>query len=266
MSKVWLITGSSRGLGRTIAELALAAGDQVLASTRTPERLQEVVDRYGDQIRTVQGDVTRPSAARKAVQTALDAFDRIDVVVNAARSAEPTVEDFSVETFRVPMDTNLFGFAYLIEAVWPVLRQQGSEHIIEIPPAGSRIPTLGLSPYHMSKDAVENFTVEVAREVAPYGIKVTIVETGACNPRHNRSESFVPVVGQRDSESTANPPERAHAHDGHEPNETGSVARLILSIAGTAEPPLRLLGGSEVCQHVADAGQALAALKTKWRN
>jgi NADP-dependent 3-hydroxy acid dehydrogenase YdfG len=90
--KVWLITGSSGGVGRTIVEAALAAGDQVLATSREPVRLQDLVHRYGSRIRTEQHDVRNASAAATAVQVALDAFDRIDVVVNAARSADLTVE------------------------------------------------------------------------------------------------------------------------------------------------------------------------------
>jgi NAD(P)-dependent dehydrogenase (short-subunit alcohol dehydrogenase family) len=110
MSKVWLINGASRGPGRNIAEAALAGGDHVVATARKPERFYELVERYGGRIRTGQQDVRDPSAAETAVQTAVDAFGRIDVVVDAARSAEPAVEDFEVDTFRVPVETNLFGF------------------------------------------------------------------------------------------------------------------------------------------------------------
>src|SRR6266481_3580093 len=134
MPKVWLITGSSGSLGRTIAEAALAAGDKVLATAREPARLQDLVHCYGSRIRTVQHDIRNASVAATAVQIAVDAFDRLDVVVNAARSAGPAVEDFSVESFRVPIETNLFGFAYLIDAT-PILRQQRSGHIWE--PAGN---------------------------------------------------------------------------------------------------------------------------------
>ncbi len=131
MPKVWLITGSSGSLGRTIAEAALAAGDKLLATAREPARLQDLVHCYGSRIRTVQHDVRNASVAATAVQIAVDAFDRLDVVVNAARSADPAVEDFSVESFRVPIETNLFGFAYLIDATLPILRQQRSGHIWE---------------------------------------------------------------------------------------------------------------------------------------
>jgi len=156
MPKVWLITGSSGSLGRTIAEAALAAGDKVLATAREPARLQDLVHCYGSRIRTVQHDVRNASVAATAVQIAVDAFDRLDVVVNAARSADPAVEDFSVESFRVPIETNLFGFAYLIDATLPILRQQRSGHIIGISPEGSPIPSLGFSGYYISKDVIED--------------------------------------------------------------------------------------------------------------
>jgi len=109
MSKVWLIRGSSRGIGRKVAEAALWAGDRVVATARKPELLHELVRRHGDRIRTVQHDVRDASAAATAVRTAVDAFDRIDVVVHTARSAETTVEDFNVDSFTVPIETNLFG-------------------------------------------------------------------------------------------------------------------------------------------------------------
>lgn len=105
MPKVWLITGSSGSLGRTIAEATLAGGDKGLATAREPARLQDLVQCYGSRIRTVQHDIRNASVAATAVQIAVDAFDRLDVVVNAARSADPAVEDFSVESFRVPIET-----------------------------------------------------------------------------------------------------------------------------------------------------------------
>ena len=264
MSKVWLITGSSRGLGRKLVEAALGAGERVVATARKPERLHELVDQFGDRIRVVQHDIRDASAATMAVQIAVDAFKRIDVVVNAARSADPTVEDFSVDSFRVPMETNLFGFAYLIDATLPILRQQRSGHIIEISPAGSRIPAIGLSAHHMAIHAVTDFTLELAHEVAPLGIKVTIIETGST--QNTRLESSVPVVSQGYNESGAAPELRAQAHENQERNDPASESRLILSIAEMAEPPVRLLVGADASQHLTHTGQAVAGLEAKWRN
>lgn len=262
MSKVWLITGSARGIGRHVAEAALSAGDHVVATARKLERLHELVDRYGDRIRTVQQDVRDASAAATAVQTAVDAFGRIDVLVHAARSAEPAVEDFEVDTFRVPIETNLFGFVYVMEAALPILRQQGHGHVIQISPAGSRVNYGSFSAHQISKHAVERFTVEFARDVAPIGIKMTIVETG--RTRNTPLKPYVPVVSELYNESGADPAQPAHAQDNQEADDPRREARLILQIAEMAEPPMRLLVGSEASTspmqptHWADA--------ENWRN
>jgi NAD(P)-dependent dehydrogenase (short-subunit alcohol dehydrogenase family) len=133
MSKVWQITGSSRGLGRKVAEAALAAGDLVVATARMPEQLEDLVDRYGDQVRAVQLDVTDAAAAAGAVQTAITAFGRLDVVVNDAGFADTAaVEDVTLDNFKAHIDTNFFGVVYMTKAALPILRQQRSGHIIQI--------------------------------------------------------------------------------------------------------------------------------------
>jgi NAD(P)-dependent dehydrogenase (short-subunit alcohol dehydrogenase family) len=264
MPKVWLITGSLRGVGRTIVEAALAAGDKALATAREPVRLQDLGHRYGSRIRTVQHDVRNASAAATAVQVALDAIDHIDVVVNANRSADPSVEDFSLESFRVPVETNLFDFAYLIDAILAILQQQRSGHIIEVSPEGSFIPALSLSGYHISKDAVEDFTLELAHKVTPLGIKVTIVETGYAPSA--RLESSLPAGSGPYSWTVTGTAKRVWAHESQEANHPRSVAGLILGIAGMAEPPLRLLAGPECALPASDPSQSLSALETKWRN
>ena len=170
----------------------------MIATARKPEKLHEVVDRYGNRIRTVQQDVRDGSAAARAVQTAVDAFGRIDVVVHAARSAEPAVEDFEVDTFRVPVETNLFGFVYVTQAALPILRRQGHGHVIQISPADSRINYGSFSAHQISKQAVERFTVAFARDVAPLGIKVTIVET--CGALRPLVETPVSVASERYNE------------------------------------------------------------------
>jgi NAD(P)-dependent dehydrogenase (short-subunit alcohol dehydrogenase family) len=197
------------------------------------------------------------------VQIAVDARDRLDVVVNAARSADPAVEDSSVESFRVPIETNLFGFAYLIDATLPILRQQRSGHIIGISPEGSPILSLGFSGYHISKDAIEDFTLDLAQKVAPFGIKVTIVETGCT--RNTPLESSVQAVSGRYRWGVVGTEQRVQAHESPEANDPGSVAGLLW-VVGIAGPPLRLLAGSDCARLASDAGQRLAALEMKWRN
>ena len=200
----------------------------MVATARNLERLHELVDRYGDRIRTVQQDVRDAAAAATAVQTAVDAFGRIDVVVHAARSAEPAVEDFDVDTFRVPIETNLFGFVYVTQAALPIVRQQGHGHVIQISPAASRVNYGSFSGHQISKQAVERFTVEFAREVAPLGIRVTIVDTG--RTRNTPLKPYALVVSERYNESGADPAQPAHAQDNEEADNPRREARPILRI------------------------------------
>src|ERR1700748_2142109 len=179
MSQVWLITGSSRGLGRSLAEAVLAAGHQLVATARKPEQLSDLVDKYGDKIRAVALDVTNPSAAGNAIQATIDAFGRLDVLVNNAGYCNITsIETGSDEDFREQIDTNFYGVVNVTKAALPVLRKQRFGHIIQISSIGGRLGAPGLAAYQSAKWAVEGFSEVLAKEVAPFGVKVTIIEPG----------------------------------------------------------------------------------------
>ncbi|MEU4744381.1 SDR family NAD(P)-dependent oxidoreductase, partial [Actinosynnema sp. NPDC023658] len=179
MSKVFLVTGSSRGLGRQIAEKVLAAGHSLVATARRPEQLADLTERYGDRVRAVALDVTDPVAARVAVDAAVTAFGRLDVVVNNAGYANSgSVEDTPADDFRAQVDANLFGVVNVTRAALPVLREQGSGHVIQVSSVGGRATTPGLSAYQAAKFAVGGFSEVLAKEVAPLGVKVTVVEPG----------------------------------------------------------------------------------------
>lgn len=122
----------------------------------------------------------------------------------------------------------------------------------------------GFSAHQISKQAVERFTVELARDLAPFRIKVTTVETGGS--RNTRLEPDVPVISEPFNENVITPSQGAHAHDRQGPNDPGEVARLILRTAEMAEPPLRLLVGSEATDYLTDPSQSLGELEAKWRN
>ena len=148
MTEVFLVTGSSRGLGREIVEAALAAGHHVVATARKAEQLADFVDTYGDQVRAVALDVTDPLAAAAAVRTAVDAFGRLDVVVNNAGYADlAAIEDTSLEDFRAQIETNLFGVVTVTKAALPQLRAQGFGHIIQVSSVGGRMASVGLGAY-----------------------------------------------------------------------------------------------------------------------
>src|ERR1700739_2760583 len=179
MPQVFFLTGSSRGLGRQIAEAALAAGHQLVATARQPDSLADLVDRYGTQILPVALDVTDPAGAAMAVATGTKAFGHLDVVINNAGYANlAAVEDITLADFRAQLDANLFGVVNVTKAVLPGLREQGSGHIIQVSAIGGRLATAGLSAYQSAKWAVGGFSEVLAREVGPLGIRVTVLEPG----------------------------------------------------------------------------------------
>src|SRR5258708_25321708 len=142
MSQVWLITGSSRGLGRAIADAVLAAGHKLIATARDPKQLSDLVKHHGDSVRTVALDVTDEHAAITAVQTAIDTFGRLDVLVNNAGYGNlASIEDTTSEDFRAQVETNLFGVVNLTKAAIPVMRPQGSGRMLQFAStAGRRRP------------------------------------------------------------------------------------------------------------------------------
>ena len=245
MSKIWLITGSSRGLGRDLAKAVLASGDRLVATARKPEQLRYLVDQYGDQVRAVALDVTDPASARAAVAAAVSNFGRLDVVVNNAGYANiSSIEDAAEEDFRTQFETNFFGVFHVTRAALPVLRAQGSGHIIQISSIGGRVGSAGLGSYQSAKWAVEGFSEVLARETAPFGVKVTIVEPGGFRTdwagSSMRVDAFNAAYQQTVGALTAY---RGNPQLAHGDPEKG--ARAIVRIANEQSPPLRLLLGTD---------------------
>src|SRR5580693_9884061 len=179
MNKVWLVTGSASGLGRNIAEAVLESGDKLVATARDPRRLDDLVKRFGEQVCAVPLDVADGSAAQAAVQVALDAFGRLDVVVNNAGYGDVApFEQLSSERFKAVMDTNFYGVVHVTRAALPIMRQQKSGCILQISSLGGRLGLAGSSAYHAAKWAVGGFTESLAQEVAPFGVKVCALESG----------------------------------------------------------------------------------------
>ena len=197
MSQVWFVTGSSRGLGRAIAEAALADGDQVVATARRTAHLDGLVERYGENVLPIALDVTDPEHVHRVVQQGLDAFGRYDVVVNNAGYADvAAVEDVTLEDFHAQIDTNFFGVVHVTKAVLPALRERGSGHIFQVSSLASRFTSPGLSAYQSAKWAVVGFSTGLAQEVAPLGIRVTVVEPGAMRTDWAGSSMTIPEVSE----------------------------------------------------------------------
>jgi NAD(P)-dependent dehydrogenase (short-subunit alcohol dehydrogenase family) len=268
MSKVFLLTGSSRGLGRQIAEAALGAGHRLVATARRPETVADLAERYGDQILPVALDVTDPAGAQAAVAAGIEAFGRLDVLVNNAGYANlASVEDITLDDFREQIDANLLGVVYLTKAALPVLRQQGAGHIIQVSSIGGRLATPGLSAYQAAKWAVGGFSEVLAKEVGPLGIKVTVLEPGGMATDWAGPSMHVPPVSEP-YQPTVGAMARLH-HDGDTTPALGDpakVAQVVLAVADMDEPPLRLILGSEAYAYATAAARARAETDAKWRD
>jgi NAD(P)-dependent dehydrogenase (short-subunit alcohol dehydrogenase family) len=267
MPKVFFLTGSSRGLGRQIVEAALAAGHQLVATARQPDSLADLADRYGRRILPVALDVTDPDAAAVAVAAGAGKFGRLDVVINNAGYANlASVEDITLADFRAQVDANLFGVVNVTKAALPILREQGSGHIIQVSSIGGRLATAGLAAYQAAKWAVGGFSEVLAREVSPFGIKVTVLEPGGMQTDWAGSSMRVPPVSQP-YQPTVGVMARMHG-DGSATalGDPAKVAQVVLTVAGMAEPPLRLILGSEAYAYAMAAARARAESDAAWHD
>ncbi|WP_394824501.1 oxidoreductase [Pendulispora albinea] len=267
MSKVWLITGSSRGLGRDLAKAVLAAGDRLVATARRVEDLRELATEYGDRVRAVALDVTDPAAARRAVMLAVSAFGRLDVVVNNAGYANVnSIEHLPEEDFRAQFDTNFFGVVNVTRAALPVLREQRAGHVIQISSIGGRLGSPGLAAYQAAKWAVGGFSEVLAKEVGPLGVRVTIVEPGGMRTDWAGPSMRIDEV-HPDYQATIGAFRQrvGHAEDVMR-GDPRKVAELVLRIASEKEPPLRVLAGSDAVFLAGVVAGARAAEDATWRS
>src|ERR1700682_2880927 len=246
MSKVWLITGASRGLGRAFTEGVLKAGRRVVATSRNSEQLAEVASRFGKSVRTVSLDVTKEAQAKYAVAAAIQTFGGLDVLVNNAGYGNVSpVEDTSLADFRAQIETNLFGVIIMTKAVLPYFRERGSGHVIQISSIAGRLGPTGRSAYAAAKFGVEGFSEALSKEVGPLGIKVTIVEPGGFRTDFAGSSTEL-RDGRPEYDSTVGASVRFQRnYDGKQPGDPAKAAAVLLHIAALADPPLRLLLGSD---------------------
>jgi NAD(P)-dependent dehydrogenase (short-subunit alcohol dehydrogenase family) len=178
MSKVWFITGSSRGFGRELVRAALEAGDRVAATARRPEQLDDLTRAYGERIAALPLDVTDPDGVRTAIAATKERFGRIDVVVNNAGYANVApIETGDEADFRTQFETNFWGVYHVSRAAIPVLRAQGGGLIIQFSSMGGRVGgSAGIASYQAAKFAIDGFYRVLQAETAPFGIKVLVVE------------------------------------------------------------------------------------------
>ena len=246
MSQVWLVTGSSRGLGRAIVEASLAAGNKVMATARDTESLSDLSDRYGNQVKLFALDVTDESAATAAVKTAIDTFGSLDVVVNNAGYGNlSSVEDTPMSDFRAQIETNLFGTIIVTKAALPYFRERKGGHFVQFSSMGGRIGPPGRGPYSAAKWGVEGFSEVLSREASPLGVKVTIVEPGGFRTDFAGSSTKL-SEGRPEYDSTVGATARFQRdYNGKQPGDPKKAAQAIVRLTREQNPPLRLLLGSD---------------------
>jgi len=268
MSKVWLVTGSASGLGRNIAEAVLASGARLVATAREPRRLDDLVKKYGDQIRTASLDVADEEAAKSAVNATLEAFGRLDVVVNNAGYGDVApFEQLSSERFKAVMDTNFYGVVYVTRAALPVMRKQKSGCILQISSVGSRLALPGSTAYHAAKWAVGGFTESLAQEVAPFGVKVCALEPGGMRTNWGaRAHKDVPELLPDYEPSVGAIVKALHSLWGKENSDPARVAQLILRLADSEHLPAHLLLGSDAVEYAGQAEATRAQEAERWRD
>jgi len=267
MSKVWLITGSSRGLGRALAEAVLAAGHKLVATARNPAQVEDFVERYGDDVRAVSLDVTNEQAAAHAVAVATQAFGRLDVLVNNAGYGDISpIEDTNLDEFRAQIETNLFGVINVTKAALPLMRKQGAGHIVQFSSVGGRIGPVGRAPYAAAKWGVEGFSEVLSKEVGPLGVKVTIIEPGGFRTDFAGSSTAI-RAGRPEYDATVGKAARFQRdYNGKQPGDPAKAAAAVLNIASLNDPPLRLLLGSDAVRFVEQNDLAKMESDRKWRH
>lgn len=267
MSKVWFITGASRGLGAEIAKAALAAGERVAATGRDADAVQRTLGGHGA-VLPLGLDVKDPVGIAAAVDTAASHFGRIDVLVNNAGYGHLGIfEESTPEEVRAQFDTNVFGLMEVTRAVLPVMRHQRAGHIINISSIGGVTGFASCTLYGSSKFAVEGFSENLHFDVAPFGIHVTVVEPGFFRTDFLDQSSV--RYTSKSLEDYANVTEMTRAgYDDHNHQQLGDPSKLgpaLMQLVRTANPPLHLLLGSDAVKFAEDAVARRQAEIATWR-
>jgi NAD(P)-dependent dehydrogenase (short-subunit alcohol dehydrogenase family) len=242
-ARTWFITGSSRGFGREWAIAALERGDSVAATARDTGSLDDLVERFGDRIMPLKLDVTDRAAVFDAVETAHRRFGRLDVVVNNAGYGQfGLIEEISEAEARAQFETNVFGALWVTQAALPILREQGSGHILQVSSIGgiSAFPNIGI--YNASKWALEAFSQSLAQEVAGFGVKVTLIEPGGYSTDWGGASAkhAAPLAAYDEFREQAAEARKARIGT---PGDPVATREAVLKVVDAEYPPLRIFFG-----------------------
>lgn len=251
--QTWIITGASRGFGRALAEAALAAGDSVVAAVRRTDSVADLGAKYPDNCLIVEFDARESTAAAGLVQATLDRFGQLDVLVNnAGRAVVGAVEEVSDAQLRELMDLHLFGPAALVRAALPAMHARGTGTIVQMSSQGGRTSFPGVSAYSASKFALEGWSEALAGEVAPFGIRVMIVEPSRFRTEFAGALEFTEVSEKYQDLLAPVRADMAGVH-GRQEGDPVKAAEIIVNLAHSNEVPLRLPLGREAVERISGA-------------
>ncbi|GAB3283675.1 SDR family NAD(P)-dependent oxidoreductase [Larkinella harenae] len=263
--KVWFVTGASRGFGRIWVEAALKRGDKVAATARKLESIADLNEKYGEKVLTLELDVTKPAQAKTAVEQAYAHFGRLDIVLNnAGYSLVGTIEEASADDIRALYETNVIGPVSIIQAALPLLRKQGSGHILGTSSNLGHVTLPVIGYYASSKWAFEAIHESLASEVKPFGINVTIIEPGAYATDFGSQESlkFAPgldtyAVFKQAFFQDLQKMERGNPH---------ATPAALFQLVDAPQPPLRFFLGSQCLPWVRQAYHERLATWEAWQD
>ncbi|MDD2109764.1 MULTISPECIES: oxidoreductase [Pseudomonas] len=266
--RTWLITGASRGFGTLIAQQALAAGDAVIATARNPEDIEARLGRHPNLL-AVRLDVTREEDALAAVAAGIKHFGQIDVLVNnAGFGVLGAVEETSASETERLFATNVFGLLNVTRAVLPHMRRQRSGHVINISSLGGYQAYMGWGVYGSTKFAVEGISEAMHQELAPLGIKVTVVEPGFFRTDFLDDQSLVKTALELPDYAATVGVMRHYAEAANhaQPGNPAKLAEALLALANAANPPLRLALGSDAVARIEAKNSAVEQELAQWRD
>lgn len=257
---VWFVTGASSGFGRSIVEEVIARGDRVVATARDPQTLDDLVVRAPERVHTVRLDVTKPAEVASAIASALERFGGVDVLVNnAGYSIIGALEETSDDELRRAMETMFFGAVATTRALLPHMRERKSGTIVQITSVGGLGTAPGFGAYCAAKHALEAVSESLAAEVAPFGLRVLIVEPGAFRTALFGAAfrtmpalpAYAPSVG----------PTRAYVAEqaGVQAGDPAKAAKAIADAVAAGAPTLRLPLGADAVKGIRDKLAQVAA-------
>jgi NAD(P)-dependent dehydrogenase (short-subunit alcohol dehydrogenase family) len=250
--KTWLITGASSGLGLALAEAALRAGERVVGTARRTGRFAALQDRYGDRLLTVEHDVRETGTAAAVVRQALDVFGQIDVLVNNAGAGQVgAAEEITDDELRDMLEQHLFGPAAYVRAVLPHMRERGSGAIVQMSSQGGRVSFPAVGSYSAGKFALEGWSEALAGEVAPFGIRVMIVEPSRFRTEFNASEVLNTAAPDPSYDAVTGAVRANMAEaDGIQEGDPARGAAVIRDVLDAFDAPLRLPLGAEAVHNL----------------